>query len=73
MKVPIHDHDAELVTLTSVNSSEVAEIIRNALQAEDIRSQVDGDHQGGFTGALAIGILVRKTDLDRAKSVLKEQ
>ena len=72
MKVPIHDHDTPLVTVTSVNSAHVADIVCNALQVAGIPAQVDGEHQAGFTGALSIGILVRTTDVDRARDILRQ-
>ena len=70
MKIPVHDHDATLVTLKTVNNAETANIIRNLLERVGINARIEGEHQAGFTGALEIKVLVRQCDLAAATKML---
>jgi hypothetical protein len=61
----------ELETVFTTNDPSQAHIIQGALQAEGIACEVAGDHQGGFTGILAVRLLVRAWDADRARAIIK--
>jgi hypothetical protein len=63
----------ELVTECTVADPIKAEIVKNALNAEGIRCWLEGIHQAGATGlmALDIKVQVRAGDADRAGKYLK--
>jgi hypothetical protein len=65
----------DLVPVYSVSNDAEAEIIKNQLEAEGIRSFVDGAQQAGLAGlgTLEVKVLVAAQDADRARRVLKEQ
>jgi hypothetical protein len=58
------------VEIHTTNSFAEAEILRNALRAEGIKCELEGENQGSLAGVLAIRILVRALDADRARHML---
>ena len=61
----------DLVTIYRTTDPGEAEVIRVALEEDGIRCEVDGSHQGGFTGTLEMGLLVRAIDADRARKIIE--
>ena len=61
----------EPVTVFTVNNPYEAEVIKMALQGEGILCQLDGEGQAGLSDILAIGILVRTKDADRARKTIE--
>ena len=61
----------EPVTVYTVKNPFIAEIIKTALLSEGISCQLDGEGQAGLSDILAIGILVRARDADRAMKIIK--
>jgi hypothetical protein len=59
------------VTVYTVNNPYEAEVIKMALQGEGISCQLDGEGQAGLSDILAIGILVRASDADLAKQIIR--
>jgi Putative prokaryotic signal transducing protein len=64
----------ELVTVFTATNEVEAEIIKNALESEDIRAIVEGPHQAGEVGLLGIGVKVQvaAADADRAREIVEE-
>jgi hypothetical protein len=58
-----------VVVYTTTNLAE-AEILKNVLEGEGIRCDLDGENQGGFAGVVDVRILVRAWDEERARQVL---
>ena len=52
--------------------ADLAELIRNELEAEGIPCEVSGENQGGLAGVLKIDILVRAADASRARICVQE-
>ena len=69
--VPSPKPTTNLETVYTVTNPVQAEFIKNLLTEHGIPCELDGDHQAGFTGALEIGVLVRQSDADKARDVLK--
>jgi hypothetical protein len=63
---------SELVTAFTSNHLAEAEILKNALEAEGIRCELDGQNQASLTGLLEIRGLVRAEDKERAEEILSE-
>jgi hypothetical protein len=63
---------SELVTVFTSNHLAEAEIFKNALEAEGIRCELDGQNQASLTGLLEIKGLVRAEDQQRAEEILTE-
>ena len=70
-KIKIQDPEAKLITILKLKDPVEAELIKNTLADHGIESLVDGEHQGGFTGTLNIGIIVKDTDAKFAVEVIK--
>ncbi len=68
----IMDKD-ELLSVYSTSDSNYAEVLRNALHAEGIKCEIEGEHQGGFAGlnSIAIQLLVRAEDYDKARKYIQ--
>lgn len=64
--------DLEEVFVTSDNNE--AQIVRNALHAEGIACEMEGEHQAGLTGlgTIPIKLFVRAEDYDRAMHYLNQ-
>jgi hypothetical protein len=62
----------ELVAVATYPETAHAEVVRNALEAEGIRAVVEGSHQGAFTGAVAVRVLVQAADAERATAFIEE-
>ena len=62
--------EAHLVTVYTVDDAVKAELIRNTLQEHDIRCEIGGEHQAGFTGALNVEIIVLESDRERAAAII---
>ncbi len=63
------EHD--LVEVYSVKNSATAEIIKNALEAEDIPCRLDNESQAGLTGIFDVKVLVRASDEARARELIE--
>jgi hypothetical protein len=63
---------SELVTVFTSNHLADAEILKNALEAEGIRCELDGQNQASLTGLLEIRGLVRAEDKERAEEILAD-
>jgi hypothetical protein len=63
--------DVDLVDVYTVKNPAIAEIIKNALEAEDIRCRLDNESQAGLTGIFDIHVLVRADDADRARELIQ--
>ena len=59
----------ELVVLSTVTDSNLAQIMRIALENEGIPCEVVGAFQAGLTGVLAIRLLVPADHLVRARTI----
>ena len=64
--------EEHLVTVYTLDDAVTAELIRNTLQEHDIKCELGGEHQAGFTGALEVEIIVRETDRQRAAELIAE-
>jgi hypothetical protein len=63
--------DLDLVDVYTVRNPAIAEIIKNALEAEEIPCQLDNESQAGMTGIFDIQVLVRAADADRARELIQ--
>ena len=70
-KVKIKTPDTQLVTVYSVSDSVKAELIKNMLADHGIDAELGGEHQGGFTGALAVEVIVRESDSAKAVEFIR--
>ncbi len=68
------DDPDKIVSIYGTSDSSQAWIVRNALIAEGIACEVEGDLQGGFLGFFFNGVrlLVRAEDAQRAKTFIEE-
>ena len=64
--------DTKLVKVETLSNPALAEIIKNALEADGIPCFLDGESQAGFAGVLNINILVPAPEADRARSLIEE-
>lgn len=71
-KIRIQTPDASLVTAYTVSDPIQAELIKNTLLDHGIQCELGGGHQAGFTGALAVEIIVHEPDFSRAIEIIKE-
>jgi hypothetical protein len=63
----------EPVQVYTVNNPMVAEMIKNALEAEGIETELSGESQGGFAGVLnEIQILTKASDADAARAIIEQ-
>lgn len=62
----------ELVAVYTVTNPVQAEIIKNALEDEEIQCALDGEAQAGLTGVLEIRIMVMAKDADRALALIQD-
>ena len=62
---------ASLVPIHRLYDAGVAEVLRVALAEEGIPAFIEGEHQAGLTGVLAMRLLVRAEDADRARNLLR--
>ncbi len=61
----------EPIEIYTVNHPTIAELIRNALQAEGISCEISGESQGGFAGVLdEIQIMTHAKDAERAREII---
>jgi hypothetical protein len=63
--------EVELVAVCTTRDPVEAELVKNTLKDHGIDSQISGEYQAGFTGALDIEILVREGDADRAREFIE--
>ena len=67
------DDPDKLVSIYRTADSSQAWIVRNALIAEGIACEVEGDLQGGYTGLFhGVRLLVRAEDVQAAKTFIEE-
>ena len=62
---------SELVKVYTVTDAAQAEIIKGALESEGIPCELGGEGQGGFTGILAIDLMVRSEDVKLARKIIQ--
>jgi hypothetical protein len=62
----------DLKTLIKVRGSGLAEVLRIRLEDEGIQCIIEGGNQAGLSGVLPIRLLVRSSDLDRAKELIEQ-
>ena len=60
----------EPVVIHTTNNLAEAEILKNVLEGEGVKCELDGENQGSFAGVLAVRLLVRAWDEERARQVL---
>lgn len=60
----------ELVVLCTTTNPSEAEFLKNLLEGEGVKCELDGENQGSLAGILDIRILVRAWDEDRAVKVI---
>ncbi len=67
------DHRDDLLTVYTTDDPNYAEILRNALNDNEIKCEIDGEHQAGFAGltSMPIKLLVRVRDFDRARNFIE--
>lgn len=63
------DANEPVVIHTTTNQTE-AEILKNVLEGEGIKCELDSENQGSFAGLFDIRILVHAWDEERATHVL---
>ena len=63
--------DLDLVDVYTLKNPAMAEIIKNALEAEGIPCRLDNKSQAGLTGIFDIQVLVRAADADRARELIQ--
>lgn len=63
--------DLDLVDVYTLKNPAIAEIIKNALEAEGIPCRLDNESQAGLTGIFDIQVLVRAADADRARELIQ--
>lgn len=61
----------DLKTLIKVRGSGLAEVLRIRLEDEGIQCAIEGANQAGLSGVLPIRLLVRSSDLERAKELIE--
>lgn len=62
--------ETELVALTSIENPGEAEVLKAVLEGEGIPCLLDNERQAGLTGILEIRLLVRASDLERARAIV---
>ena len=62
----------DFVEVRTCQSHEEASVIKNALEEQGIACSLENDHQGGFTGVLAIRVLVPHDQEHAAKTYLDQ-
>jgi hypothetical protein len=60
----------EPVVVYTTNNLAEAEILKNVLEDEGIKCELDGENQGSFAGVIGVRILVRAWDEERARQAL---
>jgi hypothetical protein len=63
------DANEPVVVYTTSNLAE-AELLKNVLEGEGIKCELDGENQGSFAGIFGVRLLVRAWDEERARQVL---
>lgn len=67
-----HHPEAHLVTVLTIADAVKAELIRNTLQEHDIRCELGGEHQAGFTGTFSVDIIVLEKDKEQAAKLIAD-
>jgi hypothetical protein len=62
----------EPVVVYVTNDVTIAEIVKNALIAEDIPAEVDSQTQGGLVELVDVRVFVHAEDAERAKTLIEE-
>lgn len=65
--------ETNLITICTVNDPVKAELIKIELANQDIRCEIGGEHQGGFTGTLSVELIVREEDAEAAKAIIEKK
>jgi len=61
-----------LKTVIKVRDSGLAEVLRIRLENEGIPCVIEGGNQAGLAGVLQMRLLVKSTDLERAKELIEQ-
>lgn len=61
-----------LKTVIKVRDSGLAEVLKLRLEDEGIRCVIEGGNQAGLAGVLQMRLLVKSTDLERAKTLIEQ-
>ncbi len=63
----------DLLEVYSTDDANDAAVLRNALHAEGINCEMDGEHQAGLAGIgiMEVKLLVRAEDFDRARAYVE--
>lgn len=62
----------KMTTVLRTNDALHAEMVRMALNEEDIQTEMGNPHQAGFTGAVEVKVEVQEADAERARQIVKE-
>ena len=62
----------DLVEVFSTTHEVEAEVVRSALEAEGIQSQISGKNQGSFAGVLDVKVYVKAADAVAAQRFIAE-
>lgn len=60
----------EPVVVCTTNNLAEAELLKNVLESEGIKCELDGENEGSFAGVMGVRILVRAWDEERARQAL---
>ncbi len=63
--------DLDLVSVYTLKNPAIAEIVKNAFEAEGIPCRLDNESQAGLTGIFDIQVLVRSADAVRARELIE--
>ena len=69
---PIQNPETHLVSVYAVTDPVKAELIRNMLIENGVNCELGGEQQAGFTGTLAVEIIVCESDAARARALIQE-
>lgn len=65
------DENEPVAVYTTTNANE-AEVLKTLLEGEGIKTELDGENQGSFSGVLNVTILVRAHDEEKARKLLAD-
>ncbi|HQU42964.1 MAG: hypothetical protein B7Z73_03410 [Planctomycetia bacterium 21-64-5] len=64
--------DDNLAVVYSTTHPADAEMVKLALESEEIQAFIEGEKQGGLAGVLGVRVCVAPSDAERARKVLSE-
>lgn len=62
----------KLTNVMSIRDPGLAEVLRIKLESEGIQCAIEGEHQAGLSGVLPMRLLVRASDVERAKKLIAQ-